>query len=332
MNISIWFGVAVATVGLWCGLPVAQAQGAKLPVRVACVGDSITFGAGIAGGDEKYPTILGKMLGSGYEVQNFGNSGKTAGDFPGQVGRWYGSTKEHAAALEFKGDVYICNLGINDTGRWFDAKLCEKGYDDLLVAWKGANPKAHFLLWGKLGPDFRGPVSKKAFPGNVFPDTKYKLADNGSAQNRPTIEKCLIGLAKKHHAKLFDAYTTQATHPEWYPDGLHPNGGGAKRIAEITFAQLAGYYPLGAEKPLTVTAKDTEVVITNPNDRAVLLDGYTLVLNTARHVFSNITIIHAQESLTVTLGTEAQIDPTKPITLKAKPANKAILTPPPAKK
>ena len=47
-------------------------------IKVACVGDSITYGAGIK--DRKnmnYPVQLGKILGKKYEIKNFGNSGST---------------------------------------------------------------------------------------------------------------------------------------------------------------------------------------------------------------------------------------------------------------
>ena len=44
-------------------------------IKIACVGDSITFGAGIK--DRKnmnYPIQLGKILGEKYEIKNFGNT------------------------------------------------------------------------------------------------------------------------------------------------------------------------------------------------------------------------------------------------------------------
>ena len=59
-------------------------QGFKEPIRVACVGDSITEGAGASGGNS-YPSQLGKMLGEKWTVGNFGVSGTTMlkkGDSP----------------------------------------------------------------------------------------------------------------------------------------------------------------------------------------------------------------------------------------------------------
>ena len=74
-------------------------------IRVACVGDSITYGAGIK--DRKnmnYPKQLGKLLGKEYGVRNFGNSGSTMlkkGDKP------YWKQKEFKAALEYLSLIHI---------------------------------------------------------------------------------------------------------------------------------------------------------------------------------------------------------------------------------
>ena len=63
------------------------AQEATEVIRVACVGNSITFGAGIANRDrDSYPSVLGQMLGRGYEVRNFGFSARTM-LMKGEIGR-----------------------------------------------------------------------------------------------------------------------------------------------------------------------------------------------------------------------------------------------------
>lgn len=56
------------------------------PVKVACIGNSITFGSGIADRPrDSYPAQLGRMLGDHWIVRNFGVGGRTMlkkGDFP----------------------------------------------------------------------------------------------------------------------------------------------------------------------------------------------------------------------------------------------------------
>ena len=50
----------------------------KEPVRVACVGDSITYGHGIKDREnDAYPGLLSSLLGEKYDVRNFGVSGST---------------------------------------------------------------------------------------------------------------------------------------------------------------------------------------------------------------------------------------------------------------
>ena len=53
---------------------------AAAPIKIACVGDSLTDGSKSSGGmkgDTAYPAWLGRILGSGYDVRNFGAAGDT---------------------------------------------------------------------------------------------------------------------------------------------------------------------------------------------------------------------------------------------------------------
>ncbi len=297
--------------------------------KVACVGDSITFGYGIPDSAGKYPAILGKLLGSDFEVGNFGNSGKTAGDYPGQTGRYYGSTQESKNALEFTPDIFICNLGINDTGAWWNPDLFEQGYKNLVKDWRKSNPKARIFAWGKLGPDYRGPVDKKAFPGNIFtPDYKYSTSDNGSAKNRPAAEKLIVKIAKADKIELFDAYKTLDDKPQWYKAGLHPTAEGSRRIAEITFAKLARSLKLPQPKP-TLDPEEDSLKIENKGESGILLDGWTLSAGGKKWVFEKDTVIHPGDSITVTLSDQNETDPAKGLQcpIKAKPSMFTLLPP-----
>src|SRR5882672_9957229 len=58
--------------------PELRASDYQGTIRVACVGDSITFGAGVENREiNNYPVVLGRLLGSRFEVRNFGVSGAT---------------------------------------------------------------------------------------------------------------------------------------------------------------------------------------------------------------------------------------------------------------
>ena len=76
------------------------------PVRIACVGDSITQGVGAVKG-KSYPSQLQALLGDKWLVRNFGVSGRTLlkkGDFPywkekvlqGRAGFSTGRGRHHA--------------------------------------------------------------------------------------------------------------------------------------------------------------------------------------------------------------------------------------------
>lgn len=215
-------------------------------VRIACIGDSITAGYGIGNPAHRYPEVLGVMLGDRFEVRNFGNSGKTAGEYPGQKYRkqWYGDNKEYEEAVRYEADIYICNLGINDTGSWWDPKLFRQGYETIIREMKGER-KSAFIVWGKLGPDYRGEPGKKAYPGNVFDGYQFSGTDNLSSKNRLAAEGIIADLARKENLYTLDAYSSLCRTPEFYKkDGLHPNEDGARVIAEITYKWLARHYKL----------------------------------------------------------------------------------------
>src|SRR5882757_5476065 len=58
--------------------PALRASDYRGTIRVACVGDSITFGAGVENREFNcYPVVLGKLLGRRFEVKNFGVNGAT---------------------------------------------------------------------------------------------------------------------------------------------------------------------------------------------------------------------------------------------------------------
>ncbi|MEZ0274660.1 MAG: GDSL-type esterase/lipase family protein, partial [Roseimicrobium sp.] len=83
------------------------AQPASALTKVACVGDSITAGSGVKDPAKKYPAQLGVLLGSEFEVKNFGVGGATMldeGDKP------YKKQKAYTSALEFVPDIVVIKL------------------------------------------------------------------------------------------------------------------------------------------------------------------------------------------------------------------------------
>lgn len=81
--------------------------------KVACVGDSVTFGMTIEGREKNsYPSQLQLFLGHQYEVGNFGKNGAT---LLAKGHRPYIQQEEYKKALDFAPDWVIIHLGLNDT-------------------------------------------------------------------------------------------------------------------------------------------------------------------------------------------------------------------------
>ena len=85
----------------------------KDAIRVACIGNSITYGARIKNRDrDSYPAVLSRMLGEAYWVKNFGVSARTLlnkGDNP------YMNEKAYQDALAFNPNIVVIKLGTNDS-------------------------------------------------------------------------------------------------------------------------------------------------------------------------------------------------------------------------
>ena len=127
-------------------LLTAFACAQKKPIKVACVGNSITYGYGIENREQNsYPSVLQRQLGKSYEVENFGHSGATLlskGHKP------YIQQEEYKKALAFAADIVVIHLGINDTDprNWPNYRDdFVKDYLSLIASFKKANPKARIL-------------------------------------------------------------------------------------------------------------------------------------------------------------------------------------------
>ena len=80
--------------------------------HIACIGDSITFGAGVNGKTQMtWEHFLNELLGEEYQVINYGISGRTLqekGDYP------YKKDKFYQISLHCGAEIYLIMLGTND--------------------------------------------------------------------------------------------------------------------------------------------------------------------------------------------------------------------------
>jgi lysophospholipase L1-like esterase len=190
-------------------------------IRIACIGDSITYGASIKNRTKDcYPEQLGRMLGEKWQVHNFGVSGATLlknGDLP------YWNQPAFKDALVYNPHVVIIKLSTNDTKpqNWKYKDQFATDYADMIdrFAELPSSPR----IW------ICQPVPAYGERWGIS-DTRIKN------EVIPLINR----IASKKNLPVIDLFTPLSDKPELFPDQIHPNAEGAHGIAEEIYATLTG--------------------------------------------------------------------------------------------
>jgi len=189
-------------------------------VKIACVGNSITYGSGITNREKmSYPAQLQGWMGPKYNVRNFGVSGATMlrkGDKP------YWNTREYHEVLNFKPDIIIIKLGTNDSKpqNWQFALEFEKDYTDMILEFKALESKPRILL---------------ALPVPVFVPEKWGIRDSIVKEGIIPIIK---NISKATKCQYIDLYTPLLDYKWAFPDDVHPNSIGASVMVENIYRAL----------------------------------------------------------------------------------------------
>ena len=198
--------VLLVTITLHTSLLSAQ-------IRVACIGNSITYGYSIEDREhDSYPAQLQAMLGSSYQVMNYGVSGTTAqqeGDFP------WTTTKEYQAAKAFLPQICVIKLGTNDSKdrNWAGTERFIQGLESLAKEFEQLESHPQIII---------------ALPAKAYREN-FHIRDSIIAQYElPAIRK----MAKRHHWPLVELYKATGHMQQNFPDGIHPNPAGATVIAK----------------------------------------------------------------------------------------------------
>lgn len=195
---------------------------AKQPIRVACIGNSITYGAFIPNREKNcYPSQLQYYLGDEYEVKNFGVSGRTLlfkGDLP------YVQTKDFKESQEFMPDIVLIKLGTNDTKpqNWIYKDEFMSNYQTLIDTYRSLDSPPRIILLTPI---------RCFLPDDAQIKAKF-IADNV----RPMIEE----LAWKNNIEIinmFNLFGDQWT-AHYMPDKLHPSSIGAGMMAKKIYEYL----------------------------------------------------------------------------------------------
>ena len=193
--------------------------------RVACVGDSTTYGTAMPNNmHNSYPAQLQRLLGEGYHVANFGVHGKTVQDINEDS---YCRTKQYAKSLAYDPDIVVLMMGANDTKEqnWTSLEDFVASYRRLVDSYR--DPEGRRLI--KIcTPASIYPVKDDVYSFGVDPD---RLED---------ICEFIVRFADENEMELIDIHEITSGHPEWYePDRVHPNRHGAKAIAASVFHWIA---------------------------------------------------------------------------------------------
>ena len=185
-------------------------------LRVACIGNSITYGDRIRNrAKDSYPAQLGVLLGEKYLVQNFGVNGATmlmVSDLP------YMKTKAWNDAKDFNPNIVIIKLGTNDSkpGNWVNKKNFAADMQAMIDTLRALPSKPTIYLCS---------------PAKAF-SNRFGIRDSIiKADIIPLVQQ----VAKKNHLQLIDLYAITKDHPEIYVDEIHPNEIGAGMLAKEIF-------------------------------------------------------------------------------------------------
>lgn len=202
-------------------VPFAASRSTAADLKVACVGNSITYGYGLNSAYyESYPTQLDTLLGAGYAVSNFGVSSQTMLKLSG-ASYWDQSAFKQALAL--LPDLVVIELGTNDAKDdiWPRLKQDFKSdYISMVDTFRHRSSKPQ--VWATLQPPAQ--------------NSDWRMYDTTIAHQ---VNPAILEVALLKAAPVIDLHTAMSGHPEWFQsDAVHPNAAGAKALAKIVASHL----------------------------------------------------------------------------------------------
>ena len=197
---------------------------AQEKIKVACVGNSVTYGYGHKNPAEtSYPTQLQQLLGDDYEVRNFGHSGAT---LLNKGHRPYTSLPEYKAALEFAPDIIVIHLGLNDTDprNWPNYRDEFFGdYTGIIDSFRKAHPDGNpKIIVCRMTPIFHW----------------HRRFKSGTRDWYWQIQEKIEEIAQHENLELVDLSRYLYSRPDLMPDALHPDAEGAAIIAKQVYSAI----------------------------------------------------------------------------------------------
>lgn len=211
---------------LFCVAVTITATLCAKPVKIACVGNSVTYGACLPDRETQcYPVRLQELLGKEYEVRNFGHSGAT---LLTRGHRPYVEQQAYSDALAYDADVVVIHLGLNDTDprNWPDYRDdFVRDYVNLIGEFRKVNPDVNIYIC-RMTPIF-----------DSHPRFKSGTRDWFNLE-----QEAIAVVAEATGAGLIDLHTPLSFRSDLFPDALHPDPVGALILAQTVYSGITGDY------------------------------------------------------------------------------------------
>lgn len=211
------FGLVAVVLIFW---NLMQNAADQQHVKVACVGDELTFGTGIEDREENcYPVQLQKYLegiNKKYRVGNFGVEGAAVqkkSDKP------YEKEERYESSTTYKANLIVVMLGTNDTTEenWTDVDTFVKEYQKLIKNYQELKEKPE--IWLVTPPMIQSDGSREM---------------EARAARVEEVKNAICALGEKEKLTVLDLYSYTQEHPQWLQeDGIHLNKEGAHAVAAM---------------------------------------------------------------------------------------------------
>ena len=189
--------------------------------RIACVGDSITWGFTIVNRRKySYPALLQQRLGADYEVRNFGQNDAAArfdADTP------YVKKRVYQESLAWNPDVVLLMLGSNDTKkRNWNPEIFRRDYKRIVESYLKLPSQPRVILIA---------------PIQIFQPMHIPLLGLYTETMENGVRPAIREIAAEMGLELVDLVNL-FTDSNYMMDGVHPQREGARMLEEAIYSGI----------------------------------------------------------------------------------------------
>ena len=188
-------------------------------LKLACMGDSITYGFGLINSDNSYPGLLAKNLPSDWEIRNFGVNGACA--LSGKDDS-YDKTGMVEKINQWDPEIVLFMLGSNDSKveNWVDSLTYLTACKNLIEKIEGYRRVVIIMLPPPAGINFFG-IRNEVIQKEIYPALRELAGEKGYP---------VIDFTEKMKGS-----------PYLFLDNVHPNKYGYTLISGAISKELKSY-------------------------------------------------------------------------------------------